>query len=129
MRVKKRIFAGAVCEQEVFSVSDRTRNIAKAQYKPEARTAEERERHNRMIGRRHHERLINENFSPSSLYSTLTFDNVKYTIGTKRGTFVIYIIAGLNMPIRKPAFVYIWGAGRTQTEYIFICSRTAYRPK
>lgn len=75
MRVKKRIFAGAVCEQEVFSVSDRTRNIAKAQYKPEARTAEEREHHNRMIARRHHERLINENFSPSSLYSTLTFDN------------------------------------------------------
>lgn len=75
MRVKKNTFAGAVCEIEVFTVSDRTRNISKAQYKPEARTEEERERRNRMIARKHHERLINTNFSPSSLYSTLTFDN------------------------------------------------------
>ena len=110
MRVKKRIFAGAVCEQEVFSVSDRTRNIAKAQYKPEARTAEERERHNRMIGRRHHERLINENFSPSSLYSTLTFDNENEVHDWNEARHIRDLYnAGLNMPIRKPAFVYIWG--------------------
>ena len=75
VRVKKRIFSGSVCEQEVFFVSDRTKNIEKAQYKPAARTDEEREYHNRMIARRHHERLINENFSPSSLYSTLTFND------------------------------------------------------
>lgn len=75
MRVKKRIFSGAVCEQEVYTVSDRTGNVAKAKYKPVARTPEERERHNLMIARKHHARLINENFSPSSLYSTLTFDN------------------------------------------------------
>lgn len=46
MRVKKRIFSGAVCEQEVYTVSDRTANVAKAKYKPVLRTDEERERHN-----------------------------------------------------------------------------------
>lgn len=75
MRVKKRIFSGAVCEQEVYTVSDRTANVAKSQYKPVLRTDEERERHNLMIARRKHARVFNENFSPTSLYSTLTFDN------------------------------------------------------
>lgn len=74
MRVKKRIFSGAVCEQEVYTISDRTANISKAKYKPPLKTEEDRERHNWLIARKHHARLVNENFSPRSLYSTLTFD-------------------------------------------------------
>ena len=74
MRVKKRIFSGAVCEQEVYTVSDRTANVAKAQYKPVLRTDEERERHNLFIARRTNAGVFNVNLSPTSFYSTLTFD-------------------------------------------------------
>lgn len=70
MRVKKRIFSGAILEQEVYTVSDRTANIAKAKHKPILRTDEERERHNLLIAKRKHARVFNENFSPTSLYST-----------------------------------------------------------
>lgn len=73
-RIKKRTFCGAVCEQEVFSISERT-DIKKAEYRPRFETDEEREQHKIGISRRKHVRAFNANFSPSSLYSTLTFDD------------------------------------------------------
>lgn len=72
-RVKRRIFAGAVCEQEVYTIADRA-NVKKSECRPRFKTEEEREQHKDAISRRNHARLFNENFSPSSLYSTLTFD-------------------------------------------------------
>lgn len=74
-RVKRRIFSGAVCEQEVFNISDRLTDIKKAEPRPRFKTEEEREKHRIGISRRKHARLVNENFSPRSLYSTLTLDN------------------------------------------------------
>lgn len=74
-RVKRRTFSGAVCEQEVFIVSDRAKNIRNAEPRIRFKTEEEREKHRLGIARRRHARLVNENFSPRSLYSTLTFDN------------------------------------------------------
>lgn len=74
-RIKTRTFSGAVCEQEVFFVSERVKDIKEAQPRQRFRTEEEREQHRLGISRRKHARLINENFSPRSLYSTLTFDN------------------------------------------------------
>ena len=74
-RVKRRIFSGVVCEQEVFSVSDRLTDIKKAEPRPRFKTEEEREQHRIGISRRKHARLVNENFSPRSLYSTLTLDD------------------------------------------------------
>ncbi len=74
-RVKRRIFSGVVCEQEVFTVSDRTENIKNAEPRPRFKTEEERELHKIGISRRRHARLVNENFSPQSLYSTLTMDD------------------------------------------------------
>lgn len=74
-RVKRRIFSGAVCEQEVFNISDRLTDIKKAEPRPRFKTEEEREQHRIGISRRKHARLVNENFSPRSLYSTLTLDN------------------------------------------------------
>lgn len=74
-RVKRRIFSGVVCEQEVFTISERVRDIEKAEPRPRFKTEEEREAHKLGISRRKHARLVNENFSPRSLYSTLTMDN------------------------------------------------------
>ncbi len=75
-RVKRTVFAGAVCEQIVFNVADNVRNLKKAQPKPRFRNEEERARHRTEIARRHHALLVNNNFrAGSSLYSTLTFND------------------------------------------------------
>lgn len=74
IRVKRRTFSGCVCEQEVYSVSERVKDISKAKPKrPRFKTEKEREDHYTGISRRKHARLFNENFSPTSLFSTLTF--------------------------------------------------------
>lgn len=76
--MKRRIFAGAVCEQLVYNVPDGVRNPKG--YDPEKPTRkrfkdeEERERHRKEISRRTFRRSINENHNPKSIYSTLTFD-------------------------------------------------------
>ena len=75
-RIKRRIFSGAVCEQMVYSVSDRVKNIKTAMPpRPRFKTPEEREQHKMEISLRWHNQLFNENFGPTSLYSTLTFDD------------------------------------------------------
>lgn len=74
-RVKRRTFSGVVCEQEVFSISDRLTDIRKAEPRQRFKTDEEREQHKINISRRKHRRYFNENFSPRSLYSTLTLDD------------------------------------------------------
>lgn len=73
-RVKRRTFSGVVCEQEVFSVPDRLKNLDKAEPRTRFKSEEEREAHKLGISRRRHARLINENYGPTSLYSTLTID-------------------------------------------------------
>ncbi len=80
-RVKTRIFSGAVCEQLVFNISDRIQDIRTAKPKPRFQNEEERERHREGISRREHIRKFNQNFGPSSYYSTLTFDN-EYEVHT-----------------------------------------------
>lgn len=74
-RVKRRIFSGAVCEQEVFNISDKVKNIKSVKPRTRFKSEEEREQHRVGISRRNHIRAFNENFSPKSLYSTLTLDN------------------------------------------------------
>lgn len=74
-KVKRRTFSGAVCEQEVFTVAANKKNLKTAEPRERFRTEEERVRHKIGMSRRHHARIVNENFSPSSLYSTLTMDN------------------------------------------------------
>ena len=80
-RVKTRIFSGSVCEQIVFNVPDRVRDIKKAEPRPRFKTPEEREQHRIGISKRNHARLFNQNFGPSSLYSTLTLNN-EYEVHT-----------------------------------------------
>lgn len=79
-RVKKRIFAGKVCEQIVYSIGDRA-SAKKAKPRLRFKSEEERAEHRMRIAERAHARLVNENFSPLSLYSTLTFDD-KHEIHT-----------------------------------------------
>lgn len=80
-RVKVRIFAGAVCEQIVYTVPDRI-SLKKAKPKrPRFQSEEEREAHRDGISRRRNARLINNTFGPTSLYSTLTYDQ-EYEVHT-----------------------------------------------
>jgi hypothetical protein len=74
-RVKRRIFSGAILEQEVFSVAANKKNLKTAEPRIRFANERERERHREGIRRRHHIRLVNTNFTPASLYSTLTMDN------------------------------------------------------
>lgn len=73
--LKKRYFAGAVCEQIVWRASDRITVFEKAQPKPRFKDEEERIRHRQEQGRKRHARSFNANFGPDSLYITLTFSN------------------------------------------------------
>lgn len=73
-RVKKRTFAGAVCDQIVYNISDRAR-LEKSEPRPRFKSEEEREAHKLAISKRKHARLFNENYGPTSIYGTLTFDD------------------------------------------------------
>lgn len=74
--MKRRIFSGSVCEQVVYNVPDNVRNIKEYEPKPPRfKTEEEKQRFLLGISRRKHANGFNANFSPSSLYSTLTFDD------------------------------------------------------
>lgn len=63
-KVKRRIFSGVVCEQEVFNISARIKEIKHAAPRMRFRDEEERAKHREGISRRKHARLINENFAP-----------------------------------------------------------------
>lgn len=74
-QAKQRTFAGAVCYQTVYSLPDRVRDVKKYEPRPRFKDAEERQKHKLGISRRRHAKEFNENFSPTSLYSTLTFSD------------------------------------------------------
>lgn len=75
-RYKKRTFSGAVCEIEVYSVSDRS--TPKPKPTPEKLlTAEERAEYNRRKSEKHFIRLINTNFTHTAYYVTATYSNDK----------------------------------------------------
>lgn len=73
-RHKRRVYAGAVCEQIVYSVSDAASVKTSRPRKPRFTTQAEREKHRDDISRRRFAQLVNNNFTPESLYSTLTMD-------------------------------------------------------
>lgn len=78
-QMKRRYFMGAICDQVVYNVPDGVRNIE--QYDPEYQRKERFESDEAYlkfkldIARRKHNRNFHANFSPSSLYSTHTFDD------------------------------------------------------
>lgn len=116
MQVKRRIFSGVVCEQEVYFVPTAIRRsgsetkLPRIRFKSEA----ERERHRTEISRRRHTRLFNENFSPASLYSTLTLDdeNEVYTFAEMKKLRDLYIRRLKHAYPDAVIFAYI-GQGKT----------------
>lgn len=74
-KAKRRIFSGAMCEQVVFSVRDSTEIKTAKPSKPRFKSEEEREKHRTEISRRRHLRNFQATFGPTSLYSTMTFDD------------------------------------------------------
>ena len=74
--MKRRVFSGSVCEQVVYNVSDNVKNIKDYDPKPPRfKTEEEKQLFLLGISRRKHASSFNANFSPSSVFSTLTFDD------------------------------------------------------
>lgn len=73
-RHKRRIFAGAVCEQIVYGVPDGAGLRESRPKKPRFQDAGERREFNRKVSERRFAALVNANFGPTSFYSTLTFD-------------------------------------------------------
>lgn len=73
-RVKKRTFAGVVCEQEVYTISPRGQKATASEPRLRFNNEAERAAHREGISRRKHARIINANFCPGDLYITLTFD-------------------------------------------------------
>lgn len=74
-RIKRRTFSGSVCEQEVFTVAPNKKNLKAAEPNQRFKNDEERAQHRLLQSKRHHARIVNKNFSPQSLYSTLTMDD------------------------------------------------------
>lgn len=71
-RHKRRIFAGAVCTQIVYNVSEQADIKSSKPRKPRFATQAERDEFNSKISAGKFAALINANFGPTSLYSTLT---------------------------------------------------------
>lgn len=71
---EKRIFAGAVCEQICYSVSDRCAEPKKAKPQVRFKTPEERAEHRKGIAKRRFIRKVNANFTPAGFFATLTLD-------------------------------------------------------
>lgn len=72
-RVKRKTYSGVVCEQEVYFTRS---GDVRSSRPPRPRFADEGERraHREAMARRKFVRMVNANFSPTSLYGTLTFD-------------------------------------------------------
>lgn len=73
-RHKRRLFAGAVCTQIVYTVSDGADKKTSKPRKPRFQTQAERDEFNSKQSLDRLVALMNANFSPTSLYSTLTLD-------------------------------------------------------
>lgn len=81
-RAKRRTWAGDVCYQVVYTVPQRMENIKTSQPQtPRFETEEDRKAHRDGISLRRFVKLVNHNFSPTSCYSTLTF-NKEYDVHT-----------------------------------------------
>lgn len=73
-RIKRRIFSGSVCEQEVYYIAD-YQEVRSSKPRPRFRSDDERKAHKLNISRRRFARLVNANFGPTSYYVTLTMDD------------------------------------------------------
>lgn len=75
--MKKRIFAGAICEQIVYQAPENAKSYdpEKAPRRERFKTAEDYIKFKNEMARKRHYRLFQANFSAGDLFSTLTFDD------------------------------------------------------
>lgn len=113
-RHKRRLFAGQVCEQYIYSVSDTADGKTSRPRKPRFSCPEEREKFNAEISRRKFARLVNHNFSPASLYSTLTMDDAHeiYTAADARRVRDNYVRRLLHK-FPDARLVIVYGRGKS----------------
>jgi hypothetical protein len=74
-RIKRKTYAGSVCEQEVYSVPDRIKNLKAAELRQRFKNEEERQRHRKAMAKRNHRGTVNATYGAHSLYTTVTLDN------------------------------------------------------
>lgn len=73
-RIKRRLFYGSICDQEIYTVGDQKEVKKNMQIRPRFLSEEERAQHRDHIARVRFLRRFMATFDPRSLYSTLTFD-------------------------------------------------------
>jgi hypothetical protein len=73
-RHKRRKFSGRVCEQIVYTVAGGTNPKTSRPKKPRFQSQEERDELNTRVSAGKFAGIVNANFGPTSLYSTLTLD-------------------------------------------------------
>ncbi len=72
-KVKTRTWSGAVLEQEVYPMPRKAKAKTYRPRPPRFKSEEERKAHYERMSRKRHRQLVNANFTPKSVYSTLTF--------------------------------------------------------
>lgn len=119
MRVKKRIFSGAVCEQLVYTIPD-GEDPKKAKPQLRFRDLLQRAAHKLGISRRRFIRIVNATFTPRSYYCTLTFDmeNEVHTFAEARRIRTIYR-RRLQRINPQAALVIVMGRGRNTNRIHF----------
>lgn len=117
-RVKRRTFAGVICEQEVYSVTGGTETKTARPPRPRFKSAEERQRHKDMMSLRKFTNYVNENFGPSSCYLTLTFDMENECHDAEECHMMMQrYIRRLKYKYRDAVIAAVYGQGKTTQRF------------
>lgn len=117
-RCKRRIFAGHVCKQIVYTVADGTEIKASKPRRPRFQTPAERDEFNGKVSASRLETLVNANFGPTSYYSTLTIgpENEVHTAAEMRKLRDRYYRRlTYNYPDAK--IVVVYGQGKSTSRF------------
>ena len=124
LTMKQRMFFGQFCEQKVYNVPTGTKKLK--EYDPEKTKKERFESEEAYaqfkmdISRRNHIRLFHANFSPTSLYSTHTFDD-EYEIHTFEEAKIIRkrFVGSLKRKYKDAVIFLYMGRGKTTNRIHF----------
>lgn len=117
-RHKRRLFAGKVCTQIVYTVSDGADPKTSKPRKPRFQTQAERDEFNGKLSLDRFIALMNANFSPTSLYSTLTLDteNEVHTAEEMRRVRD-NLVRRMQYHYPKAKIVVVYGRGKTTNRF------------
>lgn len=117
-RNKRRIFAGCVCEQIVYGVAEGTALRESRPKKPRFTSTQERAEFNNKVSERKFAALVNANFGPTSLYTTLTLapENEVHTAQEMRRIRDNYY-RRLTYRFPEAKIVMVYGQGKSTSRY------------